>query len=379
MKILLPGGGSGGHFYPIIAVAEELNELCKENRILRPELFYMSTDDYNEGLLYENGIIFKKVSTGKIRRAFSVQNIIQNFFDLFKTFFGTLGAIVTIFNIYQDVIFGKGGYASFPALFAARILRIPVVIHESDTAPGKVNGWAGKFAEKIAVSYPESANFFPAGKTAYTGNPVRKELLEPLSVGAREFLHLQTGVPVVFVLGGSQGSQKINEAIMDILPELVSKYEIIHQTGKKNIEIMKETAEVVLDKNPDKDRYKPFDYLNVLSMRMAAGVADVIASRAGSTIFEIASWGVPSIIIPIPEKTSHDQRTNAYAYARSGACEVIEEKNLTGHILLAEINRIVNSPDEKKKMSDAARAFSRKDSARLIAKEILDIALSHEK
>jgi UDP-N-acetylglucosamine--N-acetylmuramyl-(pentapeptide) pyrophosphoryl-undecaprenol N-acetylglucosamine transferase len=379
MKILLTGGGTGGHFYPVIAVAQELNELSKENRILRPELFYMSTEDYNEGLLYENNIIFKKVSTGKIRRAFSISNIIQNFIDLFKTFFGVLNALITVFNIYPDVVFGKGGYASFPALFAARILGIPVVIHESDTRPGKVNAWAGKFAKKIAVSYPESSSFFPIGKTAYTGNPVRKELMEPLSVGAHEFLHLETGVPVIFILGGSQGAQHINETIMDVLPELVLKYQIIHQTGKKNIEIMKQTANVVLDKNPNKDRYKPFDYLNILSMRMAAGVADIIISRAGSTIFEIASWGVPSIIIPIPEKTSHDQRTNAYAYARSGACEVIEEKNLTGHILFAEIERIVGNPDEKKKMSDAAKAFSRHDSARLIAKEILDIALSHEK
>jgi len=379
MKILFTGGGSGGHFYPIIAIAQELNELSKENRILRPELFYMSTEDYNAGLLYENGIVFIPVSTGKLRRNLSFPNIVKNFFDLFKTFFGTLGAFLTVFKIYPDVVFGKGGYASFPALFAARILRIPVVIHESDTEPGRVNAWAGKFAAKIAVSYPESVKFFPDGKTAYTGNPVRKELLEPLTVGAHEFLHLETGVPVVLILGGSSGAVHINETIMDALPDLVSKYQIIHQTGKKNIEVMKETAKVVLDKNPNKDRYKPFDYLNSLSMRMAAGVADIVISRAGSTIFEIASWGVASIIIPIPEKISHDQRTNAYAYARTGACEVIEEKNLTGHILVAEIDRIIDNPEEKKKMSEAAKAFSRHDSAHLIAKEILDIALSHEK
>ena len=161
MKIILTGGGSGGHFYPIIAVAQELNELAKENRILRPELFYMSTEDYNEGLLYENGIIFKKVSTGKIRRHLSVSNIVKNFFDLFKTFFGALGALVTVFNIYPDVVFGKGGYASFPTIFAARILRIPVIIHESDSAPGRVNKWAGHFAKRVAVSFPEAAKYFP--------------------------------------------------------------------------------------------------------------------------------------------------------------------------------------------------------------------------
>ena len=379
MKILLTGGGSGGHFYPIIAIAEELNSLSKDNHLLRPELYFMSTDDYNEGLLYENNIKFIKISTGKIRRNLSVQNIIKNFFDLFKIFFGVLNSIWIVFNIYPDVVFGKGGYASFPALLSARILRIPIVIHESDTSPGKVNAWAGKFAQKVAVSYPEAAKYFPVDKTAYTGNPIRKELMDPLSVGSHEYLNLDKNVPVVFILGGSQGSQRINETVMDALPELVEKYQVIHQTGKKNIEVMKETSHIILDKNPNKDRYKPFDYMDVLSMRMSAGAADVIVSRAGSAIFEIASWGVPSIIIPIPEKTSHDQRTNAYAYARTGACEVIEEKNLTSHILVAEINRIVGNPEEKKKMSESAKAFSRRDADRLITQEILAIALSHEK
>lgn len=379
MKILLTGGGTGGHFYPVIAVAAEINRLVRENRMIQPEIYFMSIDPYNAGLLYENDIIFKQISTGKIRRQLSVSNIIQNFFDLFKTLFGSLSALVTVFDIYPDVVFGKGGYASFPAILAARILRIPVVIHESDTTPGKVNAWAGRFAKKIAISYPESAKFFPAGKAVNTGNPVRKELMDPLSVGAHEFLHLETGVPVIFVLTGSQGAQHINEAIMDILPTLVSKYQIIHQTGKRNIEIIKETAEIVLGKSEYKDRYKPFDYLNLLSMRMSAGAADIIISRAGSTIFEIASWGLPSIIIPIPEPTSHDQRTNAYAYARSGACVVIEEKNLTGHILVSEIDRLINNKDGRQKMSEAAKAFARRNSAELIAKEILEIAISHEK
>ncbi len=379
MKILFTGGGSGGHFYPIIAIVEELNALAKENHLLRPELFYMSTDPYNEGLLFENNITFKKTSSGKIRRYMSLPNLIANFFDLFKTFFGVLGALWTVFTIYPDVVFGKGAYVSFPALFAARIFRIPVIIHESDTSPGKVNAWAGKFATKIAISYPDSAKFFSPGKTAYTGNPIRKEIMEPLTAGAHEFLHLETGVPVIFILGGSQGSESINTAIMDTLPELVSKYQIIHQTGKKNIKVIEETRDVVLQSNPHKDRYKPFDYLNVLSLRMSAGVADLVISRAGSTIFEIASWKKASIIIPIPEPTSHDQRTNAYAYARTGACIVIEEKNLTPHVLVEEIERLLGNTSERQKMEKAAENFTRRDSARLIAKEILTIALSHEK
>lgn len=375
MKILLTGGGSGGHFYPIIAIAEEINELVKENRLLKPEIYYMSTDPYNEGLLYQNNITFKKVTAGKIRRYFSI----LNFFDVFKMFLGSLKALWAVFKIYPDVVFGKGGYASFPAILSAWILRIPVVIHESDMAPGKVNAFAGKFAKRIATSYPESANYFPKGKTAYTGNPIRKEIMEPLSVGAKEFLKLEEDIPTILILGGSQGSHKINDLIIDSLADLVKNYQIIHQTGKKNIAIMKETADVVLLNNPHKDRYKPFDYLDLLAMRMSAGAADLIISRAGSTIFEIASWGKPSIIIPITKSNGDHQRKNAYSYARSGAAMVIEEGNLTSNILISEINRIINNKEEREKMSEAAKRFARKDASRLIAKEILAIGLEHEK
>ena len=166
---------------------------------------------------------------------------------------------------------------------------------------------------------------------------------------------------------------------MDALVEIVKKYQVIHQTGIKNIKVIEETRDVVLHDSQYKDRYKPFDYLNVLNLRMAAGVADLVISRAGSTIFEIASWGKPSIIIPIPEPTAHDQRSNAYAYARSGAAEVIEEKNLSPHVLISEINHILESKEEKEKMAKAAKGFARRDAARLIAEEITSIALSHEK
>ena len=142
---------------------------------------------------------------------------------------------------------------------------------------------------------------------------------------------------------------------------------------------MKETAEIILGKNPHKDRYKPFDYLDLLQERMAAGAADVIISRAGSTIFEIASWQKPSLIIPITNSNGDHQRQNAYAYARVGAAEVIEEKNLTSHIVVSEIERILGNPAIVEKMKKAAGEFARRDSAKLIAQQILSIALEHEK
>ncbi|MDO8590156.1 MAG: UDP-N-acetylglucosamine--N-acetylmuramyl-(pentapeptide) pyrophosphoryl-undecaprenol N-acetylglucosamine transferase [bacterium] len=378
MRILFTGGGSGGHFYPIVSIAEELNSLAKEKKLLGLELFFMSPTPYNPGVLFENGIIYKKNSAGKLRRSANWWTFLPNFLDLFKTGWGIISSLYMVYMLYPDVIFGKGGYASFPVLVAARLLRIPVVIHESDTVPGRVNLWAGKFAAIVAVSYKEAAKYFPATIVAHTGQPVRKDVALPITSGAREFLKIENDVPVILVLGGSQGAQKINDIVLEGLKELVEKYAIIHQTGKNNIAEVRATGEAVLLSSIHKDRYKAFDYLNVLALRMAAGVASVVISRAGSTIFEIAAWGLPSIIIPISEKVSRDQHSNAFAYDRAGACEVIEENNLTTNILASEIARLVSNESERAKMKAAAKAFYKPDAARLVAEEILKIALGHE-
>ncbi|OHB10323.1 MAG: hypothetical protein A3G05_00270 [Candidatus Zambryskibacteria bacterium RIFCSPLOWO2_12_FULL_45_14] len=378
MRILFTGGGSGGHFYPIISIAEELNDIAKEKRLIELELFYMSPTPYNPGILYEHGITYKKNTAGKLRRNPGLLSLLNNFFDLFKMGWGVLTALYQVYKLYPDVIFGKGGYASFPALVAARILQIPVVIHESDTIPGRVNLWAGKWAYQVAVSYREAASFFPTGKVAYTGQPIRKDIALPITSGAREFLKIEESMPVVLVLGGSQGAQKINDVVLEGLKDLVEKYVVIHQTGKNNVEEAKVTSEAVLFESSHKDRYKAFDYLDTLALRMAAGVARVVVSRAGSTIFEIAAWGVPSIIIPINEKVSRDQHSNAFAYARAGGCEVIEEDNLTVNILASEIERLTTNEVEIEKMKAAAKAFYKPNAARLVAEEILKIALSHE-
>lgn len=373
MKILLTGGGTGGHFYPIIAVAESIRKIAKEEKLLTADLYYMAPTKYDEMALFENGIIFEQSYAGKMRRYFSFLNLT----DLFKTAFGVINAIISVWRIYPDVVFGKGGYVSFPVLFAARILGIPVIIHESDSHPGRVNLWAGRFAQKIAVSYKQAAEFFPKEKVAFTGNPVRKEIITSIKDGAREYLKLDNELPVILILGGSQGSQKINDAIIDILPELVKKYYIIHQTGKDNIEEITNTAAVILNESMHRDRYKPFAYLNSLALRMSAGASNLVISRAGSQIFELALWQVPSIIIPIPPEISHDQTSNAFAYAASGACSVIEEVNLAPHILAAEIERIIEKPGISDAMKNGAAAFAHKDAADTIAREILHIALSH--
>jgi len=374
MKILFTGGGTGGHFYPIIAVAEAINDEVRERKLIEPQLYFASVDPYDNEMLLANNITFVRTSAGKVRNYFSL----LNFFDLFKTGWGVLRSVLRIFFLYPDVVFGKGGYASFPTLLAAKIFRIPVVIHESDAEPGKVNRWAGKFATKIAVSYPDASAFFPKERVAYTGNPVRKAALVPSREGAHEFLQLKRELPILLVLGGSLGSQAINEAVLAALPQLLQKYQIVHQTGAQHIKEVEGRAKVAMGNSPLLERYKPYGYLNDLAMRMSAGVANLVISRAGSTIFEIAGWGVPSIIIPIPEPVSHDQVKNAFAYARAGACSVIEQNNLTPGLLTSEVTRIMDSEEIRHKMGNAARNFARADAAKLIANALLDIALSHE-
>jgi UDP-N-acetylglucosamine--N-acetylmuramyl-(pentapeptide) pyrophosphoryl-undecaprenol N-acetylglucosamine transferase len=335
----------------------------------------MSPTPYNEGVLFDNKISFKKNSAGKFRRYFSI----LNFFDLFKTIWGITKSTWEIFLIYPDVIFGKGGYASFPALFAAKILRIPVVIHESDSVPGKTNKWAGEFAQKIALSYPEAAKYFlHKDRLAYTGHPIRKELLMSLTSNAHEFLKLDPNVPTILVVGGSLGAKVINDAILESLVQLVERYQIIHQTGKVNFNEVRETSDVILLNSLKKDRYRPYEYLDTLSLRSAAGAAAIVISRAGSMIFEIATWGVPSVIIPISDSNGDHQSKNAFAYARSGAAIVIQENNLTASILTAEINRILENKELLEKMKVSTKEFVKPDAAKKIAEELLKIALKHE-
>lgn len=376
MKILFAGGHTGGHFYPIIAVAQEIKRLAEADKLIRPELFYMAPDPYSRKLLFEEGINFIPVPAGKWRRYFSL----RNFTDLFKTLSGIIQALFKVYWLYPDVVFAKGGFASFPILLAARILRIPVVIHESDSKPGRVNAWAGKFAAAVAVSYPEAVKYFQKNKqVAVTGNPIRRELLTKVTDGAFEFLKLEPDVPVVLVVGGSQGAMTLNNAVLDILPTLVETCQIIHQTGKEHLSEIEGRSRFLLQNNPQQNRYRVYDYLNETAMRMVAGVTNLVVSRAGSAVFEFANWEIPAILIPIPEAVSHDQRTNAYTYARAGGAIVIEEGNLTPSVLLSEIKRLLNDEKMLGKMKESAQKFKRPEAGEIIAKHILTIALEHEK
>lgn len=374
MRIVFTGGGTGGHFYPIIAVAEAVRAICDEEKIIGTKLYYFSDSPYDKESLFENGIEYRYIPAGKLR----IYQSSKNYSDVIKTIMGSISAFFSLFVLYPDVVFCKGGYGSFPIVLAARILQIPVVVHESDTVPGRVNLWAGKFAKYVAVSYDETVQFFKKERTILTGQPVREIIREKKSAGAFEYLKLDSSVPTIFVLGGSLGAEAINNIILDSLPKLVEKYQVIHQTGVNNFKEVSARAEFVLSNSSHKERYLAFPFLNPLAMKMAAGAASLVISRAGSTIFEIASWGIPSILIPIDFSHDDHQRKNAYNYARHGAAEVVQEKNLSPAILMTEIERCLMDIPRREKMSEAAKAFSNKNASRTIARKLIDIGLSHE-
>lgn len=377
MRFVFTGGGTGGHFYPLIAVAEQVRHITEKEGIIEPDLYFFSDTPYDEDLLYEHNMEFRRVSAGKTRRYASA----MNFFDMFKIAFGIPEAILRLFSLYPDVVFSKGGYASVPTIIAAWLLHIPIIVHESDTIPGRANILAARFAKSVALSFPEAAEYFKKDdpRLALVGVPILKEVSRPAGEGAHNFLNLNKEVPTLLFLGGSSGAERLNSIVLSALPLLLEHFQVVHQTGKKHFEEAQATARVSLEKNPFKDRYRPVAYLNALGMSMAAGAADIVVSRAGATaIFEIAAWGKPSILVPIPEDVSHDQRTNAYAYARTGAAEVIEQENLAPHVLAMELERLLADKEARARMAEAAQKFARPDAAEKIARELLAIGLLHE-
>jgi len=369
MRIGLIGGGSGGHFYPLMAVADELNRTEQQ-----PKLYYFGPSPYSPDQLKNYRVDYIYCPAGKLRRYFSI----QNFFDIFRTFAGFFVAVWKLYVIYPDVIFSKGSYTAVPILLAAKVLRIPVVIHESDTTPGKANKLAEKVARYIAVSYEEAAAFFPIEKTALTGIPLRTELKQRLE-DPFSIIGIPNDKPLIYVTGGSSGAERLNDIILESLTELLPHYRIFHQTGPQ-LEVVQTTAQSLLQGTTLSSDYYVADSIPVQTVSALMQAASVVITRAGSTtLFELAYFGKPAIIIPIPEDVSRDQRTNAYSYARDGGAIVIEEHNLNPHLLTQEINSIMNDQQKQAAMSAAAQASFIPDAASKLAAVLISIGTEHER
>jgi UDP-N-acetylglucosamine--N-acetylmuramyl-(pentapeptide) pyrophosphoryl-undecaprenol N-acetylglucosamine transferase len=375
MKVVLAGGGTGGHFYPLIAITEQLNDIADAEHIADAKWYYFSDSPYDQQSLAEQRIAFVHIPSGKLGLSWG---FFKKAISAMTTLWGTVRALWKLFVIYPDVVIGKGGYASVPTVLAAAILRIPIIIHESDTVPGRANVLLSRFATNIAITYPSAISYFDASKTACIGQPIRRATLHPIVEGSYEYLALDPQVPTILILGGSSGAQKINDAIIDILPEIVSRYQVIHQVGSQNIEYIQSISETVLMNSEFKQRYRPFGFLNSLAMSMSAGIAGLVITRAGSGLQEVAAWGLPSLVIPITHTNGDHQRKNAYEYAGTGAAIVIEESNLKGHIILSEVDRILQTREIHEEMSQATQAWVRTDAALVIAQRAFEIARSHQ-
>lgn len=375
MRILFAGGGTGGHFFPILAVIREIKRVAEDQRILDLELFYMSPDDLGVLLLAEEEVVRIKTRSGTWRAVLSPLDLARNIRDAALLAVGVCVALWNMFLVVPDAVFSTGGWGALPAVIAALVFRIPLVIHEPDTVPGRVNSFSARFAARIGISFPEAAKFFPARKVALVGMPIRRRILGGRPDEAREAFDIISDAPVLGVIGASQGASPLNSAVLGVLPELADRYEIVHQTGARNFEDVKGEASVILEFK-HKERYHPAGFLDETGMRDFYTVSDLIVSRAGaSSIFEIASRGKPAILVPLPHAAKNHQWENASAYGAQGAAVIVEEVNLTPHILLAEIKKLTDDPERMRRMGEAAARFARPDAAEVVARELLKVGV----
>lgn len=372
MKILFTGGGTGGHIFPLIAVGREIKKSLAPQEKLT--IYYLGPkDEIPDLLLTQEGIKVKRIFAGKIRRYFGFLPLLQNLIDIILKI--PLGVLQTFFYVFlwnPSLIFSKGGYGSLPTVISGWILGIPIFLHESDTAPGLANRFLSRFCLEVFVSFPvQKTEFFTSQKMISVGNPVRLEVLEGSKTEADKFFRITQKKPVVLVLGGSQGSQRINDILLQILPDFLKNFELIHQTGGRNFKQAAGEAKAMVSKEQEK-YYHPLGFFNEPELTLAYQAADLIVSRAGSgSIFEIAALGKPSILLPLPESAQNHQVKNAYAYAETEAALVIEQSNLTPYFFLDRIKYLFSRPEELAEMAQKAKNFSRPRAAKIIAEYIL--------
>jgi len=372
IRVLLTGGGSGGHIYPLLAVTEEFESISDVN----VQLSYVGPSGQFDAILREKNIAVYSIASSKLRRYFSV----ANFIDIPKLFWSFFQSLFWIYKIMPDVVFSKGGPGAFPVVLAARFYFIPVIIQDSDAIPGLTNRLCGHFATRIAVSFPETVKYFSRSKAAVVGNPIRKEIIEGAfrKEQAREYFKLNPSKPTILVLGGSQGAAQINSFIFDNLKTLIEdNVQLIHQVGPGN---KREADDIVRSLQREvgeqlNSSYCSFELLDVLQYKNAFSAADIILSRSGSTIFEIAFFGKASILVPLESAANDHQRANAYSYAKSGAAIVLEKENFTPHIVLSKIKELLSHEDILRTMEVAAKNFSKPNAAKEIAEEIIMFGL----
>ncbi len=365
IKIVFTGGGTGGHLMPLISVIREIKKLSNPNTIT---LYYLGPKDKNAfELLSKEGVIIYSILAGKIRRYFSFKNIIDIFFTIPL---GFLQSFFILLFINPKLIFSKAGGGSSVVCLSAKIINIPIFLHESDSVLGLSNRLASSFAKKIFTSF-EITEGVNTSKAIFVGNPIRQELLNGNKEEARTLFNITSSKPVILISGGSQGAESINDFIVSILNDLLHYYEVIHISGVKNYQKTKTESNSIFILNPElKANYHLYDSLNEVQLKNAYAVANLVVSRAGAgNIFEISAIGKPSILIPLPTSASNHQLKNAYQHSDSGASMTLEQANLTHHFFMGQIDYLLSKSE---KMSASALQFAKPKAGEKIAQEILE-------
>lgn len=361
MKVIISGGGTGGHIYPGIAIANELKN--KKNAEI---LFVGSKKGLETELVPRAQFPLKTITIKGFRRKISFDTLIT-FLTMFK---GLMESTQILKGFRPDVVVGTGGYVCGPVVLAAALLGIPTVIHEQNSIPGVTNRILARFVDKIAVSFEDSFRYFTRSskhKIHLTGNPIRSEILNVSKIKGSKKMNLSPKKKTLLVFGGSRGALVINEAMKTVIKQnLHSKQlQIIHITGKEHYQgfIRGLHHEGIDVKAYGNIKIKPYIY----EMHYALAASDLVVSRAGAmTIAEITALGKPSILIPLRIATNDHQRINAQSLKRKNAAEVILEEDLTGEILNNTIKRIIFDPNKLKTMADNSKKLGKPKATQMI-------------
>lgn len=320
-RIILTGGGTAGHVTPNIALLPRLKELGYDIQYIG------SYTGIEKELIEPFGIPYHGISSGKLRRYFSV----QNFTDPFRVLKGFREAHKLIRQLKPDVIFSKGGFVSVPVVLAGKRCKVPVIIHESDMTPGLANKIAIPSAAKVCCNFPETLKSLPEGKAVLTGSPIRQELLSGNKIAAMDMCHFTSDKPVILVIGGSLGAVAVNNAVSEALPELLKDFQIIHLCGKGKMD----------ESLKDVEGYCQFEYIKN-ELRNLFALADIVISRAGANaICELLALHKPNLLIPLSANASRgDQILNARSFERQGFSLVLEEEQLTKETLLNAVKTL---------------------------------------
>ena len=338
-KIILTGGGTAGHVTPNIALMPKLKELGYEIHYIG------SYEGIEKQLIEQQNIPYYGISSGKLRRYFDI----KNFSDPFKVLKGYAQARRLIKRIAPDVIFSKGGFVSVPVILAAKHCKVPSVIHESDITPGLANKLAIPAARKVCCNFPETLQYLPKEKAVLTGSPIRAELMHGDPCRARKLCGFSDSRKTILVIGGSTGSQIINQAVRQLLPRLCSQYQIIHLCGKGKLE----------PSLTGQEGYAQFEYAGTELSDFFA-LADLVISRAGANATcEILALHLPNILIPLSANASRgDQILNARSFEKQGFSYVIEEERLSDETLSQAILHVLGHVSDYKEKMESSKQLN---------------------